>query len=100
MKNKTSGMVRGGNARIAELYKNDNWNIAKAGVAREGMTVGEVCVVHKASGQSVIFISRAATPEFVSDQTAQAGLENCSTRIVLTPESTTTSALNEGYSHD
>lgn len=100
MKNKTSEKARGGNVRITERYKHDNWNVAKVGAAGEGMTVGEVCVVHKASGQSVIFISRAATPEFVSDQTAQAVLENCSTRIVLTPESTTTSALNEGFSHD
>lgn len=100
MKNKTSGKARGGNARITERDKNDNWNVAKVGAAGQGMTFGEVCVMHKASGQSVIFIARAATPEFVSGQTAQAVLENCSTRIVLAPESTTTSALNEGYSHD
>lgn len=100
MKNKTSGKALGGNARTTERYTNDNWNVAKVGAAGQGMTFGEVCVVHKANGQSVIFFVRAATPEFVSDQTAQAVLENCSTRIVLASENTPTSALKGGCTHD
>lgn len=90
MKNKLSHRTLGGNARIIELYKNDNWNIAKAGVAGSGMTAGGVCVVHKANGQSVIFTCRAATPEPVSDEALQAIRDNCAMRIVL----------KEGHAHD
>jgi hypothetical protein len=100
MKNNTSGKAHRGNARIAERYKNDNWNVAKAGVARAGMTIGEVCVVRKADGQSVIFTCRAAMPECVSDQAAQAALDNSSLRIVLASENNLAFPLNKDRSHD
>jgi len=90
MKNNNADSHYWGPARITELYSRENGN--------------ETCPVPRfvrmGNGSAVIVTACAAAPEPAPDALLQALQDNCTLRIVFTPEGASLEPIERGNHHD